>query len=126
MVDEARLVFDFATDLFKELYERHFSNPKRVRRKICGEKLIAEDWLNVHETAHGGSETLQTRWSVPPSSRAAAGSIGTRHPWGDGRGHGGGPWWKAPAPEDRHFALCAGPGGTTPGGRRGRVLPRQM
>ena len=26
---------------------------KRVRRKICGEKLIAEDWLNVHETAHG-------------------------------------------------------------------------
>tara|TARA_B100000029_G_scaffold136759_1_gene131465 strand:+ start:132 stop:701 length:570 start_codon:yes stop_codon:yes gene_type:complete len=33
MVDEARLVFDFATDLFKELYERHFSNPKRVRRK---------------------------------------------------------------------------------------------
>ena len=26
---------------------------KRVRRKICGEKLIAEDWLNVHEAAHG-------------------------------------------------------------------------
>jgi aminodeoxyfutalosine synthase len=26
---------------------------KRVRRKICGEKLIAEDWLNVHKTAHG-------------------------------------------------------------------------
>ncbi len=26
---------------------------KRVRRKICGEKLIGQDWLDVHETAHG-------------------------------------------------------------------------
>ena len=25
---------------------------KRVRKKICGEKLIGEDWLHVHETAH--------------------------------------------------------------------------
>ena len=25
---------------------------KRVRRKICGEKLIGEHWLHVHETAH--------------------------------------------------------------------------
>jgi len=30
MEDEAKLVFNFATDLFKELYERHFSNPKKV------------------------------------------------------------------------------------------------
>ena len=25
---------------------------KRVRKKICGEKLIGEQWLHVHETAH--------------------------------------------------------------------------
>ena len=25
---------------------------KRVRKKICGEKLIGEHWLHVHETAH--------------------------------------------------------------------------
>ena len=25
---------------------------KRVRRKICGEKINGEDWLQVHETAH--------------------------------------------------------------------------
>jgi heme oxygenase len=31
MADEAKVVFDFATRLFQELYARHFQNPKKVR-----------------------------------------------------------------------------------------------
>ena len=30
MADEAKVVFDFATRLFQELYARHFQNPKKV------------------------------------------------------------------------------------------------